>query len=658
MRLISRVSLLLFAFGSFARAELPPLIPREVLFGNPERVQPKISPDGKRLAWLAPDKNNVLQVWMKTVGGSDDKVMTADKKRGIRQYLWAPSSRMLLYLQDADGDENFHVYGVDIASGAVRDYTPWQGVRAGVLDVSPRKPDTLLATVNLRDKKAFDVYRIDLANGTTALDTQNPGDVGNWVADANLAVRGAEVVTPDGGTELRVRANAKAPWKTLLKAGPEENVGIDGFNGDGGGIYLETSIGADTARLIEKNLKTGAEREIARDDEVDVGGGFVHPVKRSIIAVSFVRGRGEWRVIDPAFRDDFDGLRKLSEGDFAVVNSDDAVDNLLVAFTQDRGPVKYFAWNRKDKKGTFLFTVQPKLEGLALAEMKPVTIAARDGLRLHGYLTLPVGVAPKGLPLVLVVHGGPWARDLWGYNSWVQWLANRGYAVLQINFRGSTGFGKKFLHAGDRQWGKTMHDDLLDGVAWAVKEGYADARRVAVFGGSYGGYSALAGAAFTPDTFRCAVDIVGPSNLFTLLKTIPPYWATMRALFDTRVGNPEDPKDVELLKQASPLFSADKIKIPMLIGQGANDPRVKPAESEQIVAAIEKNGGRVTYVLYSDEGHGFQRPENRMDFNARAEEFLAAELGGRAEKLAGERVAGSTAQVKVVGKKSAAGSKR
>jgi dipeptidyl aminopeptidase/acylaminoacyl peptidase len=366
--------------------------------------------------------------------------------------------------------------------------------------------------------------------------------------------------------------------------------------------------------------------------------------------VSFEPGRSEWTVVDPSVQGDFEGLRKLHEGDFRVINRDSKDATWLVAFTSDRGPVSYYAWDRAAKKGTFLFVHQPKLSGLKLAEMKPVVIKARDGLSLNGYLTLPVGVPPKNLPMVLMVHGGPWARDNWGYNSSAQWFANRGYACLQVNYRGSTGYGKKFLNAANKQWGLKMHDDLIDAVDWAIKEGYADPKKVAIYGGSYGGYAALAGLTFTPEKFACGVDIVGPSNLKTLIASIPPYWKTFRSVFDVRMGTVDDPKDADLIRNASPLFKADKIVKPLLIGQGANDPRVKQAESEQIVAAIEKNGGNVTYVLYPDEGHGFARPENRIDFNARAEAFLAATLGGRVEPVAGDRYPGSTAVVKVVGK--------
>ncbi len=656
---LQRVALFLFAalaFAPRASAETP-LIPRELLFGNPERTAPQISPDGKRIAWLQPDKNNVLQVWIKTVGGSDEKMVTADKKRGIRRYFWAEDNAHLMYLQDADGDENFHVYGVDLASGSVRDYTPWQGVRAEPEETDAKFPNTILVDANVRDRKVMDIYRIDLTTGAAVLDTQNPGDVNSWVTDAKFVVRGAQVATSDAGTELRVRDNQKAPWKTLLKAGPEEQLDLIGFSADGKSVFLKSSIGSDTERVVERNLATGKERELAHNDRSDANWIFAHPTRHIIQAVGFAEGRLEWKVLDPTIQGDFDAIRKLADGDFAIINRDSADAHWLLYFFQDRGPSRFYAWDRKDKKGTFLFTSQPKLEGLPLAAMKYVPIPSRDGMTLNSYLTIPEGSTGKKLPLVLFVHGGPWARDLWGFNPTAQWLQNRGYAVLQVNYRGSTGYGKKFLHAMDRQWGKKAHEDLIDAVNWAVKEGIADPKRLAIMGGSYGGYAALAGAAFTPDVFRCAVDIVGPSNLATLIKSIPPYWAPMRAIFDKRVGNIDDPKDADLLKDASPLFAADKIKIPMLIGQGANDPRVKQAESEQIVAAIEKNGGAVTYVVYPDEGHGFQRPENRIDFNARVEKFLAGVLGGRAEKLDGAKVPGSTAVVKELAARKVAAAK-
>lgn len=630
-------------------AELPPLVSRDILFGNPERTSPRLSPDGQRLAWLAPDKKNVLQVWVKTIGKEDDKIVTADKKRGIRRFFWAEDNKTLLYQQDNDGDENFHVFGVDLTSGNVRDFTPFQGVRAGVADLNRDFPDEVLIEANIRSRQLMDVHRLNVKTGALTLDTENPGDVAGWGADAKFQIRVAEIKTPDGGTEVRIRDDAKSAWRTFVKVGPDEILDVEDFNADGTSIYMKSSIGRDTASIVEKSLATGAEKVLASSPEVDTGDVVIHPKTHVVQAVSFAPGRASWTVLDPSVKADFDGITKLVDADFTIVSRTRADDVWLVAFTSDRRPTSYWRWDRTAKKGVFLLTQRPKLEGVTLASMKPVVIKSRDGLNLNSYLTLPAGVPAKNLPMVLFVHGGPWGRDQWGYDSYAQWLANRGYAVLQTNFRASTGYGKKFLNAGNRQWGLKMHDDLLDAVSWAVKEGIADPKKVAIMGGSYGGYAALAGVTFTPETFACSVDIVGPSNLKTLIASIPPYWKPMRAMFDVRMGNVDDPKDAELIKNASPLFKADRIVRPLLIGQGANDPRVNVKESEQIVDAIEKNKGNVTYVMYPDEGHGFARPENRIDFNARSEKFLAGCLGGRFEPMEGDKIPGSTAVVKVVG---------
>lgn len=630
------------------RAELPPLIPREILFGNPERTSPALSPDGARLAWLAPDDKNVLQVWVQTVGKNDAKIVTADKKRGIRQYQWAKDNRNLLYLQDADGDENFHIYGVDLGSGKVRDLTPVAGARAELLAASADHPNEVLITLNARDRTLFDVHRLDLKTDALTLDTKNFGDVSSWTEDAQFRIRGANITTEDGGTDIQVRADEKSEWKSLVKVGPKEIVELVGFTPDGKSAILISSIDRDTAAVIEKNIETGAERMIAEHDVVDAGGVIRHPRKHHVEAVIFAPGRDEWRIIDASIAGDIQGIRQLNDGDFGIVNRTTADDVWLVAFQSDRSPGRYYRWDRNSKKGELLLTTRPKLDGLKLAEMKTIVIPARDRLQMHSYLTLPVGVEPKNLPMVLLPHGGPWARDGWGFNSTAQWLANRGYAVLQPNFRGSTGYGKNHLNAGDREWGLKMHTDLIDACNWAIKEGYADPKRIGIMGGSYGGYSALAGVTFTPEFFACSVDIVGPSNLKTLLSTIPPYWKAFRANLIRRMGDIDDPKDAELIRRASPVHFADKIVRPLLIGQGANDPRVKQDESEQIVAAIEKNNGSVTYVLYPDEGHGFQRPENRTDFNARAEKFLAERLGGRYEPMQGDKMPGSTAVVREI----------
>lgn len=631
------------------RAELPPLIERDLLFGNPERTSPALSPDGQRLAWLAPDTNNVLQVWVETVGEEDKKIVTADKRRGIRQYFWARNNRVLLYLQDSDGDENFHVYGVDLRSGNVRDYTPFQGVRAQVVDLNPDYPDEMLVGLNLRDRALFDVYRLNLNSGALEMDTENPGDVAGWGTDSKFRVRLAHVATPEGGSEIRVRPDVEAEWKSYLKVGPEEILEALGFNKEGDALFLSSSLGRNTAVVMERKLDGSGEKVLASSEEVDAGEVMIHPRKYVVEAVSFSPGRTEWKVVDSAVRRDFEALKNVADGDFFVVNRTEADDIWLVGFHSDTAPGRFYRWDREAQKATLLFNTRPKLEGKTLAKMKPVVITARDGLKLHSYLTLPAGIEAAKLPMILLPHGGPWARDQWGFNSTVQWLANRGYAVLQPNFRGSTGYGKNHLNAGNKQWGLKMHEDLIDCVNWAVKEGIADPQKVGIMGGSYGGYCALAAVTFTPEVFACSVDIVGPSNLKTLIGTIPPYWKPVRSIFDVRMGNIDDPKDAELIERASPLNFAEKIVRPLLIGQGANDPRVKQSESEQIVAAIEKNGGAVTYVVYPDEGHGFARPENRTDFNARAEEFLAKYLGGRLEPMAGERIPGATAVVRVIG---------
>jgi dipeptidyl aminopeptidase/acylaminoacyl peptidase len=635
-----------------ARAELPPLIPREVLFGNPERVSPKISPDGKRMAWIAPDRKNVRQVWVKTIGKDDDKVVTDDKKRGIRMYEWAENSKVLLYMQDNDGDEDFHVYGVDLDAGKVRDFTPHEKIQARITAIDPNFPDEVLLSINIRDRRLHDVHRLNVTTGELTLDTTNPGDIAAFMADPKFKVRAAQAVTPDGGTEIRIRDDEQSDWRTWVKVGPDEILEFLDFTADGKSAYLRSSLGSDTARVVEAPLTGDPAKDakvVASSDAVDAGGVVVNRKKHIVQAVAFAPGRRRWEVIDPSVKEDFEGIARLFDGDFDVINRDTEDRTWLVSFTYDRGPIRYYAWDRQSKEGKFLFVHQSKLEGLRLAPMKPVEIKSRDGLTLHSYLTLPEGVPSQGLPMVLFVHGGPWGRDTWGFNPMAQWLANRGYACLQVNFRASAGYGKKFLHAGDKQWGKTMHDDLIDAVDWAVKGGIADKAKVAIMGGSYGGYAALAGVAFTPEVFACAVDIVGPSNLRTLISTIPPYWKPMRAMLVARVGDIDDPRDAELIKEASPLFKADKIVRPLMIGQGANDPRVKQAESEQIVEAIERNKGSVTYVVYPDEGHGFARPENAIDFNARAEEFLARYLGGRCEPVQGDKYPGSTAVVKVIG---------
>jgi dipeptidyl aminopeptidase/acylaminoacyl peptidase len=617
--------------GAAAKADLPPLIPRDVLFGNPDKISPNISPDGQRLAYIAPDEG-VLNVWVRTVGKKDDRAVTKDRKRGIRSYFWAEDNTHLLYIQDKGGDENWHLYSVDLKENEERDLTPFEGVQARVLAVDPAFPNEILIGVNNRNPQLHDVFRVDLATGKLTSEAKNDQGFIAWNADNNLRIRGGMTMSPNGGFDLMVRDNPDSSWRRLSSWGPEDTLGSGSvaFTPDNKGLFILSSTGSNTSELRQIDLGTGKEKLLISDPEADVAGIFMHPVKHTVQAVSFNKDRQSWKVLDPTIEADFAAIRKIHRGDFNIVNRDHKDRTWLVSFTLDDGPVSYYAYDRNSKKAEFLFTHRKQLEDLTLARMEPVSFKATDGLIVHGYLTTPPGIPATNLPMVLNVHGGPWARDQWGFDTEAQWLANRGYAVLQVNYRGSTGYGKKYLNAANREWAGKMHQDLIDGVDWVVEKGIADPKRVAIFGGSYGGYATLVGLTFTPEKFCCGVDIVGPSNLITWMNNIPAYWKPLEPLLWERVGHPE--KDAEFLKSRSPLFKVDRITKPILIGQGKNDPRVPVAESIQIVEALKKAGKTVQYVEYPDEGHGFARPENRLDFYAKAEKFLAEHLGGRYEQ--------------------------
>jgi len=604
------------------------LIPREVLFGNPERASPAISPDGKQLGYLAP-VDGVLNVWIRTLGKDDDRAVTADKKRGIRNFLWQFDNQHVLYTQDVGGDENWRLYQTDIATRQTKDLTPFEKVRVDIVAYDHKFPDTILVQMNKRDVRLFDIHRVDLKTGKVELDTENPGDVAGFQPDNELQVRAAQVQTPDGGTIVRVRDTVKSPWREFIKWGPDETFGnIEGFSPDNKSLWIDTSLDVNASRLLEIDIARGKRKVIAEDPQFDVSNAITNPKTNALEGVTFNKQRTEHVLFDPKMKADFEVLSKVRDGDIGNLSRDLDDDKWVVPYISDNAPIYWYLYDRGSKKATLLFSNRPKLESYKLSTMKPIEFEARDGMKLYGYLTVPAGIEAKNLPMVVFVHGGPWGRDVWGYSSYAQWLSNRGYAVLQVNFRGSTGYGKKYVNAGDRQWAGSMHTDLLDGKDWAVKQGVADARKVCIMGGSYGGYATLAGVAFSPDAFACGVDIVGPSNLNTLLKTIPPYWTTIASTFRKRMGDSE-----EVLKAQSPLFKADQIKAPLLIGQGANDPRVNKAESDQIVAAMRKNNQPVEYYVFPDEGHGFARPVNNMAFNAATENFLAKYLGGRAEPL-------------------------
>ena len=613
---------------------LPPLIPRDVLFGNPERFSPRLSPDGSQLAYIAPS-SGVLNVWVGSASGGDARVVTDDRDRGIRWFDWAHNGRHLLYIQDKGGDENWRLYTVDLSSGDVVDRTPFDEVQAQLVASDRNHPDTVLVGLNKDNPQLHDVYRLDLVSGALDKIVENPGFIG-WVADSALEVRAGVAPTPDGGFVLMVRDDGSSgsgdEWRPLLTVSQEDSLTTAplAFSLDGASLLAVASVGANTGRLVRLAVDGSSIEAVYEDPVYDVTDVTLDPVTREPRVAVVARERVELEALDPSVAGDLEGIRTLHDGAPVLEGHDHADTRWVVAFNDDDGPIRYFVWDRSARSGTYLFSHRPVLEEHALAAMEPFAFTARDGLEVHGYATFPPGVARSGLPTVLNVHGGPWARDQWGFHPEAQWLANRGYLCVQVNYRGSTGYGKAFVNAGDREWGGKMHDDLIDAVAYVVDQGWADRERIAIYGGSYGGYAALVGATFTPDVFRCAVDIVGPSSIKTLIESIPPYWAPLVAQFHTRVGNPET--DEEFLWSRSPLSRVDQIKIPVLIAQGANDPRVKQAESEQIVEAMREKGIPHEYLLYDDEGHGFAKPENRLHFYDAAERFLARHLGGRCEE--------------------------
>lgn len=628
------------------------LIPRESLFGNPERAAGQISPDGQWLSWLAP-KDGVLNIWVAPVSDPDGgKAITSATDRPIRQYFWSPDGTGVLYIQDKDGDENFLLYGIDVTSGIESLLTPFDKTRVKLIGASTTIKHRLLLGLNNRDPRFHDVHLLDLRTGALTLVLENNA-YGGFMADDTLTLRMAMQQNAAGGTDyFRVVDNAVAaePFETTAME-DSLTTAPAGYTSDGSTLYWIDSRGRNTAALIAQDTATGEKRVIAESPKADIGGTLRDTVTGEVQAFAVNYLKTEWTAINPEIGASLDFLKSRLEGQFGIAARTDDDSIWIVANDPLVKPAASYIYDRKAGTLTPFYTSRPALEGMPLQPMHPREIASRDGLTLPSYLTLPPGsdadgdgVPDKPVPMVLLVHGGPWARDGYGFNSNHQMLANRGYAVLSVNFRGSTGFGKDFTNAGNLQWGLKMHDDLIDAVDWAVGKGIAQADKVAIMGGSYGGYATLAGLTFTPDKFACGVDIVGPSNLETLLKTIPPYWAPLVKQFHDRMGDPNTEEGLALLKAASPLYKADKIVKPLLIGQGANDPRVAQAESDQIVGAMKAAGIPVTYLLYPDEGHGFARPENSIAFQAIAENFLSSCIGGRAEPI-GDVLKPSSAQI-------------
>ena len=630
-----------------------PLIPRQDLFGNPDKASVQLSPDGTRIGYLAP-VGGVLNVWIGPVNDpAAASPITRDTDRGIRFYDWAYTSNHILFIQDRGGDENWRLYSVGLEAGDTKDLTPLEGVQARFQEISPQFPDEILVALNDRDPRLHDLYRINIGTGERRLVQENEGFVG-FVTDYAYRVRLALRVLPDGGSEM-LRATEHGGWTPFARIPTEDTLTTSpvGFDRAGTVLYMIDSRNRNTGALMALDLDTGKQTLLAEDPRADVSDVVIHPTEKRVQAAAFTYERKVWQILDQSIAGDWAALRTIATGDVEVVSRTLDDRYWIVAYIMDDGPVRYYRYDRAGQKAQFLFTNREQLEGLPLAKMHPTVITSRDGLNLVSYYTLPPGSDRDGdarpgesFPTVLVVHGGPWARDTWGYNPWHQWLANRGYAVLSVNFRGSTGFGKALINASTSEWGAKMHDDLIDAVHWAIQHGIADPQRVAIMGGSYGGYATLVGMTFTPEMFACGIDIVGPSNLVTLLESIPPYWQPQVDLWATRVGDHRTAEGRAFLTKRSPLTCAHRIQRPLLIGHGANDPRVKQTESDQIVQVMQEKGIPVTYVLYPDEGHGFARPENRLSFNAVAEAFLSRCLGGRCEPI-GDDLTGASITVPV-----------
>ncbi len=631
---IAIATILFFYYASLYNQA--PLIPKDILFGNPIKVKPILSPDGKKIAYVAP-YNKVLNLWVASIENDhidyEKEPITYDVKSGVRNCFWSHDGKSLFYTQDKDGDENSLLYQVDIASKEVTLLTPFKEVKVGLIDYDHHFPNKMLLAINATDARYHDVYELDVPTKKLTLIEKNPGTIVGWIPHNNFKIGAVLTIDEDGGYDLLVRKDTAAAWKKIRSWSVDDVSGLDilGFAADNITLYLRDSKDSNTNRVCSLNSETGVLTVLLQDPEYDTDADILldHET-HEIQAIATTRERLSWTILDPSLKEDFKHIEALDHGDFSITSKDLSQNLFTVHFEKDNGPIAYWLYNRLTKKGQFLFYNKPSFNKYKLAATEPVNFAARDGLIIHGYVTYPVGIKRKNLPLVLNVHGGPWARDTWGYNPEVQWLANRGYAVLQINYRGSTGYGKIFHNAGNREWAGKMHTDLLDGLAYIESQGTINPKKIGIYGGSYGGYAALVGATFTPDIFACAVDIVGPSNIVSLIHSTPPYWANALKQFYQRVGHPEI--DKEFLESCSPLFKVDAIKIPLLIAQGANDPRVKQSEAEQIVAALKAKNIPHTYMLFSDEGHGFVKPANRIKFYTEAEKFLAEHLGGRQEK--------------------------
>jgi dipeptidyl aminopeptidase/acylaminoacyl peptidase len=624
------------------------LLSRRLIFADPERSVVRISRDGTRVAFRAP-VDGVLNLWVAPIDRIDEaRPVTAVTDRNLGPWIvWMHDNRHVVFFREAAGDENWRAWRADLQTGDVRPLTPGPGVTCRIQQISRHFRGELLIMHNARDKRYFDIYRVNVATGESTLLQLNEGLPG-YFTDQQFRVRFAVRYTEDGDVEyLRLGSDGEQSLFSRIAAEDAIATRAIEFSADGRELYWLDSRGRDTAAVVAQDLASGTMRVLAEDRRADFTELFLDPISERPVAAARSFERAAWQVLDPDYREDFDYLTRQSGGDLTITSMSQDRRQWIVAYQYDDAPLEYFHYDRRARQVRRLFSATPAWEGLPFVAKEPVIIRARDGLELVCYLSRPRDAQPaERQPMVLLVHGGPWTRDLWGLYPDHQWLANRGYAVLSVNYRGSTGFGKAFVNAANGEWAGKMHNDLIDAVDWAIAQEIADPARVAIMGTSYGGYSALVGLTFTPEKFACAVDLVGVSNLVTFLNTIPEYWMTWKPLWKVRTGDYTTEAGLRLLEERSPLNRADRIVRPLLIGQGANDVRVKASESEQIVVAMQQHGIPVTYVYYPDEGPGLGRPENRRSFKAVAEAFLAAHLGGRCEPV-GDDFAGSTIEFKV-----------
>jgi dipeptidyl aminopeptidase/acylaminoacyl peptidase len=629
--------LLLFAAigctGGPAEQKEARLIPMEDFFRNPEKTGYQLSPDGEHISFLAP-WNNRLNVHVQKIGSEEATRITESTERDIRGYLWLNNNR-IGWIQDTGGDENWHLYAVDIDGSNYLDGTPFDGVQVRPMDELEDDDEHILIGMNKLNPQIFDVYRMNVNSGDLRLVAENPGNIADWTTDNEGTVRMAS--TTDGvNTSLLYRATENDPFKVVLSTSFKDSLSPLSFDFDNKYVYVSSNLERDKAAVFKWDPETGETLEMLYEHpEVDVSSLLRSKKRKVITGASYLTDRVHYEFFDEQ-REQLQRTleEKLPGYQVAVADMSRDETKVLVRTYSDRSLGAYYFFDRESGEFTKLVDVSPWLDESEMAAMKPVEYTSRDGLTIRGYLTLPAGAEAENLPVVVNPHGGPWARDAWGFNPEVQFLANRGYAVFQPNFRGSTGYGKEFWQASFKEWGGKMQDDITDGVKWLIDEGIADPDRIGIYGGSYGGYATLAGLTFTPDLYTCGVDYVGVSNIFTWLEAFPPYWKPFLEMVYEMVGNPET--DKELLEAVSPFFHVDKIQVPLLVAQGANDPRVKQEESDQIVEALTSRGIDVPYMVKEDEGHGFGNEENRFDFYRAMEDFLGKYLGGRVETAAEE----------------------